>query len=71
MQQLYRGRPLSAGETAAFLAAWPRGAEVARYRLLAPLLHWRLAAHCAARARRGDAGYGDALRLELAALTGA
>ena len=68
MQVLYRGRPLSPGEAAAFLAAWPRQDEVARYRLLAPLLHWRLAAHCAARARRGDQGYAAAAALEIAAL---
>lgn len=69
MQFLYRGWPLSAGEVAAFLAAWPRGDEVARYRCLAPLLHWRLAAHCAGRALRGDAGYAQAARIEIAALT--
>jgi aminoglycoside phosphotransferase (APT) family kinase protein len=70
MQWLYRGAPLSADDTAAFLAAYGDAAAVARYRALAPLLHWRIAAHCAWRARRGDAGYARALRLEQALAPG-
>lgn len=68
MQQLYRGAPLSPAETAAFLAAYPDADIVARYRLLRPLLHWRIAAHCALRAAEGAADYRAALGLELAAL---
>ncbi len=67
MQVLYRGAPLTPAETAEFLAAYGNPASVARYRLLAPLLHWRIAAHCAWRARRGDPGYADAVQAEHAA----
>lgn len=68
MQRLYRGAPLTADERAAFLSAYGEPGTVARYHALAPLLHWRLAAHCLWRAARGDAGYAEAARLELAAL---
>lgn len=70
MQWLYTGQPLAPGDRDAFLAAYPDAATVARYRALAPLLHWRIAAHCAYRAARGDADYAAALSLECAALTG-
>ncbi len=66
MQWLYRGAPLTGAEVAAFLDAYPDRATVGRYRALRPLLHWRIAAHCAYRAARGDAAYAEALRLELA-----
>ncbi len=66
MQWLYRGAPLSADETQAFLSAYGHPATVARYQTLAPLLHWRIAAHCAWRAKRGDRDYEQALRLESA-----
>lgn len=66
MQALYRGRPLDAGEREAFLSAYGSGGTVARYRELAPLLHWRIAAHCLWRARRGDPGYAEAFALECA-----
>ncbi len=65
MQRLYRGRPLEDGERAAFLAACPDHVA-ARYRALAPLLHWRLALHCLWRAARGAPGYAAAARVELA-----
>lgn len=68
MQQLYRGSPLTPDERAAFLAAYGDPEMLRRYHALAPLLHWRLAAHCLWRAARGDAGYAQAARLELAAL---
>lgn len=66
MQVLYRGAPLTGAERQAFLGAYPCRSTVARYKVLAPILHWRIAAHCAFRAARGDAGYGAAIRLELA-----
>jgi hypothetical protein len=66
MQVLYRGRPLTAEEGAAFLDAYPNRRTVERYLRLAPLLGWRIAAHCALRAARGDQGYAEALRLQLA-----
>lgn len=64
MQWLYRGVPLSGDEVGEFLAAYGDAATVARYRALAPVLHWRIAAHCRWRARRGDAGYARAMALE-------
>lgn len=66
MQFLYRGRPLTAEEGASFLDAYPNRTTVDRYRRLAPVLGWRIAAHCALRAARGDHGYAEALRLQLA-----
>ena len=68
MQVLYRGAVLTQDKGAAFLAAYPDPATVARYRALAPLFHWRMAAHCLWKAERGDVDYAQALRLELAAL---
>lgn len=68
MQQLYRGAPLTPDERATFLAAYGEPETLRRYHTLAPLLHWRLAAHCLWRAARGDPGYARAARLELAAL---
>tara|TARA_R110002096_G_scaffold329093_2_gene523223 strand:+ start:4522 stop:5361 length:840 start_codon:yes stop_codon:yes gene_type:complete len=70
MQWLYTGRPLPAGDAAAFLGAFP-AATIRRYRTLAPLFHWRMAAHCLWRAERGAADYREALALELAALPAA
>jgi thiamine kinase len=69
MQWLYTRQPLSPGDRDAFLAAYPDADTVARYRALAPLLHWRIAAHCAFRAARGDDDYATALSLECAALS--
>lgn len=68
MQMLYRGALLSAEERLAFLSAYPDPDTVRRYHALAPVLHWRLAAHCLWRAKRGDSGYAEAAQLELAAL---
>lgn len=65
MQMLYRGAPLTGEESRAFLAAYPDPATVARYHAMAPLLHWRIAAHCLWRAERGAQGYRQALELEL------
>jgi len=57
MQSLYAGRPLSAEDRARFLHAYPDRSVVERYALLQPLYDWRLSAHCAHRAARGDADY--------------
>lgn len=65
MQVLYVGAPLQEDAVARFLASYPLAEIVARYHRLAPLLHWRIAAHCAWKAARGDADYAAALRLEL------
>ena len=67
MQWLYRGKTLEAAARQGLLAQLPEALRH-RYRQLAPLLHWRIAAHCAFRAARGDHGYDMALRLELAGL---
>jgi thiamine kinase len=67
MQYLYGGGILTEADRSRFLAAFPEDL-VARYRLLAPALHWRIAAHCLWRAERGAADYRPALALELAAL---
>lgn len=67
MQGLYRGAPLSAEAVAAILAELPPD-FAHRYLALRPILHWRIAAHCAFRARRGDTDYDLALRMELTAL---
>ena len=65
MMWLYSGQTLSPADRAAFLTAYPDRATVERYLALEPLYRWRMAAHCAWRARRGDDGYARALRLEL------
>lgn len=65
MMWLYSGQILTASDRAAFLDAYPDPAVVDRFLALEPLFRWRMAAHCAWRARRGDAGYSRALRLEL------
>lgn len=67
MQQIYRGTPLSALERAEFLGAYPDAAVKTRLRALAPILHMRMALHCMARAARGDRGFEQGARLELAA----
>ena len=67
MQRLYRGRPLVAAEISVILQQLPEPMRQ-RYMAFRPVLHWRIAAHCALRARRGDTGYAEALGLELAAL---
>ncbi len=68
MQWLYRGAVLTGAQMDAFLAAYPGAVTVARYRLLAPQFHWRMAAYCLWRAERGAQGYRAALALEIAAL---
>lgn len=67
MQWLYRGKTLDPAARQSLLAQLPESLAH-RYRQLAPVLHWRIAAHCAFRAARGDQGYEMALRLELASL---
>ncbi len=67
MQFLYRGTVLTQRETTSFLAAY-EPALADRYKALAPLFHWRMAAHCLWKAERGDDDYRAAMHLELAAL---
>ena len=67
MQGLYGSGPLGPADKAAFLSGYGDGLA-GRLALLAPVLHWRMAVHCAWRAARGDADYAAAVELELAAL---
>ncbi len=62
MQWLYTGRVLTAYQRARFLNAYPDGRTVARFTALEPLYDWRIAAHCAWRAAKGDADYAKALQ---------
>lgn len=68
MQYVYRGKPLTDDEEAAFLAAYRDRAITRRYRALKPWFHWRMAAYCLWRARNGSPDYAPAFRLEAAAL---
>lgn len=68
MMWLYTGRIAPPGWAEALFAAYPHPETVARCRALRPLYLWRIAAHCAWKAARGDADYARALQIELAAL---
>ena len=50
------------------LRAYGDPATHARFAVLRPILHWRMAVHCSWRAERGDPGFARAARRELAAL---
>ena len=65
MQTVYGDGPLTPAETGALLAAYPDPDTVARFRRMAPLLHWRMAIYCAWRMAQGDLAYGPALTAEL------
>lgn len=68
MQMVYKS-PLSPGAARAFLAQYGRVDAVTRYHALAPLYHWRMAAHCLWRAAHGGgAVYGRAAAAEIAAI---
>jgi thiamine kinase len=64
MQWLYRGATLPKADAERFLAAYPDAAVVARYRALARVFRWRMAAHCLWKAERGAPDYARALALE-------
>lgn len=68
MQAVNGCPPLSPEAEEHFLQAYGNAAIAARYRALAPLYHWRMAAYCLWKAARGDAAYADAATLELAKL---
>ncbi len=65
MQQLYGGGPLTERQEAAFLEAYSDPQVTLRYRHLAPMYHWRMAAHCLWKAVQGAPGYAAAAELEL------
>ncbi len=68
MMWLYTGQIAPPAWDEALLAAYPCPETVARCRALRPLYHWRIAAHCAWKAARGDDDYARALQIQLAAL---
>lgn len=72
MQWVYGGRTLSADEINVFLTAYAKISgnisAVERYKTLAPLYHWRMAAYCLWKADQGDQDYARAMDLELACL---
>ncbi len=72
MQVAYGRRPLSAEEVSTFLATYADASHdcltVDRYRALAPLFHWRMAAYCQWKVAHGDDAYAQGIGLELAAL---
>ncbi len=68
MTWLYTGQPITAARAEAFLQAYPDAETVARARAMRRIYGWRIAAHCAWKAARGDADYAAALKLELAAI---
>lgn len=70
MQVLYRGTALNEPEIRDFLSAYDDKETVARYRALAPLYHWRMAAYCLWRSGGRAGPDRDAMLAELAALAG-
>ena len=68
MQSLYGGRSLGSGDQAWFLNAYGNENAALAYHAMKPLFHWRMAAHCLWKAKRGSPDYADAMALELAAL---
>lgn len=69
MQMAYRGAPLSAGECQSFLAAYPDRETIQRYRSLAGLYHWRMAAYCLWLDSRGNCAAREGAEAEIAAIT--
>lgn len=63
MMWLYTGQKPPEGWADAVLAAYPDQATADRTRRLLPLYHWRIRAHCAWKAARGDADYAQALHI--------
>lgn len=64
MMWLYTGAIAPAGWADALLDAYPDAAIATRTRALLPLYRWRIMAHCAWKAARGDADYARALQIE-------
>ena len=62
---LYTGEKPDQGWAEALLHAYPDRATAERTRALLSLYRWRIMAHCAWKAARGDADYAAALKLEL------
>lgn len=64
MMWLYSGRNPGQDWAEALLSAYPDAATVQRTRALLPLYRWRIMAHCAWKAARGDQDYARALQIE-------
>lgn len=64
MMWLYTGRKALDGWGEAVLAAYPDATIADRARALLPIYHWRILAHCAWKAARGDADYATVLRMQ-------
>ena len=69
MQWLYGGVALTASDRDAFFAGYNCDVTKARYLALAPILHWRIAAHCQWKSRRGFTDYDRAVGLEINGLS--
>ncbi|MEP3299263.1 MAG: aminoglycoside phosphotransferase family protein [Pseudoruegeria sp.] len=68
MQFLSTGSPLSQPQIEEFLQAYPVVATTQRYRAIAPLFHFRMAAYCRWKTDAGHSEYSDAGALEVLAL---
>ena len=72
MQIIYGHRALTKSEIEEFLAVYEQESQdhqsIARYRTLAPLFHWRMAAYCHWKTTKGDRAYAGMAELELAEL---
>ncbi len=68
MQVMFGPGLLSREQMELFLAAYPDPNVIARYRTLAPLFHWRMAAYCQWQVAQGMREYDQGLRAELVAL---
>lgn len=68
MQVLSTGAVLTGAQQEAFLRTYPDPQTVTRYKRLAPLYHWRMAAYCRWKSEAGHPEYAQAEACELAAL---
>ena len=71
MQHVYRGTPLRAAERDALFDGYEDAETFDRYQALAPLFHWRMAAYCLWRVKRGAPEYAEGFELERVALANA
>jgi thiamine kinase len=68
MNAVYGDGPLTPQQMKECLNAYGDRTVSDRYRKLAPLFHWRMAAYCAWKVEQGDKDYAAGVKLELAAL---
>lgn len=67
MRILYHGGAPGVGDATVFFGVYGDTGVAARYRALAPVFHWRMAAYCLWRAETGVPGYSAAAEGELSA----